>query len=288
MTKAQKVEVFEMQRTSNLVVEYDLPNAAIKELAERFAPLEITDTASYKMVVGAIAEVRTLRTTVEKKRVELKRDALEYGRKVDSEAKRITAMLTPIENELIGKKQIEDNRKEAERQEKIRIEQERIACIREKISGIQRMVLGLNGLTSKDIHDLAPLVAAIVITPEEYAEFTLEAEQAKGEVKAAIAKAYDERVKLEEEEEAARKAESERLEQVRKEQEAEAKRPGEKGPGSTRGEAHGTGPAGREGQDRAERSREGCQGEGGSGRRGAKKETSSRQRETERVRQLPA
>ena len=124
MTKAQQTEVFEMQRTTNLVVEYDVPTVSIEDMAKRFAPLEITDTASYKAVTSAIAEVRTLRITVEKKRVELKRDALEYGRKVDSEAKRITAMLAPIEQDLNDKKQAEDNRKEAIRQEKIRIEQE--------------------------------------------------------------------------------------------------------------------------------------------------------------------
>jgi hypothetical protein len=225
MKQAQKVEVLEMQRTSNLVVEYDVPTAAVEDMAKRFAPLEITDTASYKAVTSAIAEVRTLRITVEKKRVELKRDALEYGRKVDSEAKRITAMLAPIENELIGKKQAEDNRKEMIRQEKIRIEQKRVDGIRQKIATIQNSSFGLSlmGMDTAQLSDLAMEIGEIEIDEKEYAEFTAEAQQAKADAIDSVMAAFDARQKFDAEE-AVRKAENERLEKVRLEQEAEAKR----------------------------------------------------------------
>ena len=223
MAKAQKVEVFEMQRTSNLVVEYDVPTAAVEDMAKRFAPLEITDTASYKEVTSAIAEVRTLRITVEKKRVELKRDALEYGRKVDSEAKRITAMLSPIENELIGKKQVEDNRKEAVRQEKIRIEEERVGSIKQKIFLIRRRAVGIINLDTDKLSDLAMELDEIEIDEKKYAEFAAEAQQAKADAIDSVMAAFDIRQKFDAEE-AARKAENERLAKVRQEQEAEAKR----------------------------------------------------------------
>ena len=225
MTKAQQTEVFEMQRTTNLVVEYDVPTVSIEDMARRFAPLEITDTASYKAVTSAIAEVRTLRITVEKKRVELKRDALEYGRKVDSEAKRITAMLAPIEQDLNDKKQAEDNRKEAIRQEKIQIEEERVDSIKQKIATIHNGSFGLSlmGMDTAKLSDLAMEIGEIEIDEKEYAEFTAEAQQAKADAMDAVMAAFDARQKFDAEE-AARKAENVRLEKVRQEQEDEAKR----------------------------------------------------------------
>jgi hypothetical protein len=67
-------------------------------------------------------EVRRLRVDVEKSRKELKADALEFGRRVDAEAKRITEMIVPIENHLqeqedIVAKELERRRKEQEAQE---------------------------------------------------------------------------------------------------------------------------------------------------------------------------
>jgi chromosome segregation ATPase len=49
--------------------------------------------------------VKSKRVEVEKVRKELKADALEYGRKVDAEAKRITAMLQPIEDHLTAEEE---------------------------------------------------------------------------------------------------------------------------------------------------------------------------------------
>jgi hypothetical protein len=69
-----------------------------------------TDTpAGYEEVRVAIGHLRDTRVSVEKRRVELKADALAYGRLVDSEAKRVTALVTDIEDPLKAKKAVVDN-----------------------------------------------------------------------------------------------------------------------------------------------------------------------------------
>lgn len=216
-------QVIEMQPTKGMLIEYPVTDSAIKEISRRFEPLEITDTKSYKAVTVAIGEVRGYRVSVEKKRKELKKDALEYGRKVDGEAKRITALLVPIEERLQAKKQIIDDRKEAERAEKARIEAERVDGIRKKISDIQRITVGLNGLDSNQLRDIIADVEAYGISADGYAEFQLEAKQAQAESINIIKKALGSRIEFEEEM-ATRKAESERLEKIRAEQEAERNR----------------------------------------------------------------
>ena len=101
-------------------------DAAIDVLRQEYAGLEIKTTADYERVRLAIADVRDRRVTVEKTRVELKAGALEYGRRVDSEAKRITAMLAEIEEPLKAEKQRVDDEKARVKREKEEAERARI------------------------------------------------------------------------------------------------------------------------------------------------------------------
>ena len=78
-------------------------DAAIEGMASRYLPLRvdgIKDKDGLAAVREARRDVRDHRIRVEKTRKELKADALEYGRRVDAEAKRITALLEPIESHL--------------------------------------------------------------------------------------------------------------------------------------------------------------------------------------------
>lgn len=108
----------EETRTSHApVVKYNITDAAIAELKAKYGSLEIKgiqDKVGYQAVRTARLEVRTLRASVEKTRKDLKFDALEYGRMVDSEAKRITALLEEIEIPLNDMEEAIDAAKEAE------------------------------------------------------------------------------------------------------------------------------------------------------------------------------
>lgn len=98
------------------LVKYSVTDAAIAELRERFTGLTCNTPQEYEAVRLAISEVRELRVSVEKRRVELKADALEFGRKVDAEAKRITGALASIEDPLKEQKQAVDAEKERVKQ----------------------------------------------------------------------------------------------------------------------------------------------------------------------------
>ena len=80
-------------------VVFSVTDAGIAELEAKHRGLVVAhgDKKGYLALTQAIAEVRTARTDVEKRRKELKQDALEYGRLVDSTAKAITERLEAIE-----------------------------------------------------------------------------------------------------------------------------------------------------------------------------------------------
>lgn len=87
-------------------ITFPVVEAKIAELAAQYDALTIdgiNDKAGLTVVHEARMTVRDYRLKVEKKRVELKKDSLEYGRKVDSEAKRLTELLEPIELRLENK-----------------------------------------------------------------------------------------------------------------------------------------------------------------------------------------
>ena len=124
----------------NEVINYNITNARIAELKIKYQ-----DTIEYSAVSRGISEIRSLRTSVEKKRKELKADALEWGRKVDIEAKRITGMLLEIENPLKALKSKVDEEKARVKAEKDRLEKERIDAIKAKIEYIKQASLDVVG-----------------------------------------------------------------------------------------------------------------------------------------------
>ena len=85
------------------VVKYDITDAKIAEMESIYMSLAITDLEDkeqFDAVHSARMTVKGKRVEVEKRRKELKADALAYGKLVDTEAKRITGKLEPIENHL--------------------------------------------------------------------------------------------------------------------------------------------------------------------------------------------
>jgi hypothetical protein len=89
------------------VKSYNLPDAKIAELKAAYSKLKINgpaDKSTYEIMAVGLKEVTALRIAVDKKRKDLKRVALDYGNAVDGEAKRLTALLEPIESHLNAEK----------------------------------------------------------------------------------------------------------------------------------------------------------------------------------------
>ena len=205
------------------VIKYSVMDAVIGELKAKYAGLKIVDTASYENVRVAIGEVRDIRVSVENHRKHLKATALEYGRNVDAEAKRITALLEEVENPLKVEKAKVDDEKARIKAEKEKKELDRVAAIRARIFDMVMLTSNFLGKTSIELQQISERLFDMNITKEVYQEFTDEAERVKMECLDASLKAREVRITWEQEE-ASRKAEAERLEKQRQAQEAERKR----------------------------------------------------------------
>lgn len=201
-----------MELGSNLST-FRQQDVAIAALAEAYMPLRINgiaDKAGFEVVHKARMDVKNRRVAVEKKRKELKAEALKYGQTVDSEAKRLTAMLEPIEAHL-------EAQEDAVKAEKERIKQEEEAKKRAIVEARVNALVALGETPN-------PLVVA-ALTEEAYQHALQLAAVAKAERERL---AEIERVRLAAEAEARRieaeklAAERAELDRIRREQEAAA------------------------------------------------------------------
>lgn len=93
---------------------------AIADMAERYMGLKVKDISD-NVGIAAVHEARMVvkrkRIDIEKKRKELNEDAVAWQKTVNTEAKRLTALLTPIEDHLEQEESIVEREKERKRQE---------------------------------------------------------------------------------------------------------------------------------------------------------------------------
>jgi chromosome segregation ATPase len=100
-----------VQDLTTQVVAYSVTDAKIAEIAASCADLTTDTPKGYEEVRIAIGNIVSLRTAIERRRVELKADALAWGKRVDGEARRLTVALEAIENPLKDKKKAVDDEK---------------------------------------------------------------------------------------------------------------------------------------------------------------------------------
>ena len=99
------------------IVAYSRTEAALAALREKYkdARYNLTTTAGDKAARGARLELTTTRTNLEKKRKELKAPAVEFGRKVDAEAARLTAEILALETPIDAQIKADEKRRDDER-----------------------------------------------------------------------------------------------------------------------------------------------------------------------------
>jgi hypothetical protein len=108
--------IFSAPDVSQQLRQFALTNAAIAECRAAYMPLTIAgvnDAEGFKRVHTARIVIKNYRVDVEKVRKTLKADSLEYGRKVDAEARRIVSLLDPIEAHLTHEESVYEAAKEA-------------------------------------------------------------------------------------------------------------------------------------------------------------------------------
>ncbi len=122
----------------NVIAQYDVSAEAIESIRRACLPLRVEgpdDVRGFGECKKAREDVRALRVKVEKRRKELKADALEYGRAVDAAARSLTIRLAPIEDHLKG--EIERAEEEARERDRQR-DREAAERLDERVRDLQR------------------------------------------------------------------------------------------------------------------------------------------------------
>ena len=100
----------------------------------------LSDKQNYKTVHDAVSYIRKQRGAVESHRKNLKSDALEYGKKVDSAAREIKERLLAVEIPWKGAKAAFDTAVEIEKRKAAAAEEKRVDDINERIANIKALV----------------------------------------------------------------------------------------------------------------------------------------------------
>jgi len=164
------------------VVEFSKTDAALADLRKRLSGtlFEVTTTAGMRDAKAARAELRGLRTDLERRRKELKAPLLEAGRIVDTEAKRITGELSALEEPIDAQIVNEEQRKEAERAAKERAERDRVDSIQTRIRWFtEQVAAAARVITARDVEAIIGRVELVDVTDSTFAEFTASADDAK-------------------------------------------------------------------------------------------------------------
>ncbi len=222
------------------IIDYNVTEEAIAKLKEEFSGITVNDNKTLDVAKKARMTVVKLRTSVEAMRKGYKQDALEYGRKVDAEAKRVTALLEEVEEPLDSQIKIFESEQARIKAEKIAAEATRIATIQARIAEFNNLKLQTVGKNSSEINALVlELSAAMLSDVFDYQEFKALADASKAVALDDLNAIFDKitaqeaeiaereaELKAQREAEAAKiAAEYERIERHKQEQaEAEAKR----------------------------------------------------------------
>lgn len=189
------------------LVKFNLTDVAIAKMSEEYLPLKIkglADPGGLASVHTARMDVKNMRVEIEHTRKGLKADALRFGKEVDTEAKRLTSLLAPIEAHLM------------EEEEKVLKEKRRIKAEKEEA---KRVALQSRLDALHDVGCRVQIADVEMMTDEEFDRYykIVEADYEIEQERLATEKKEDEERKAEEDK--AREEEEARLEKERGEQE---------------------------------------------------------------------
>lgn len=214
----------ELEQVKTAVAEIDRVAAGLAELKQQFAGVvyDVRTAKGMEEAKAARAAIRKPRYEIELIRKNAKAPILALGRKLDSEAARITAEIMTIEDPVDRQIKGEETRKEIERIEKANAELQRVEALNRRLDAIREMPIDASGLTSEHARQVLAVAEAMEIGPE----FEERKEEAKAALFTAIASikgvvAEREKHEAEQEKIKADRAELERLRAEQSKREAE-------------------------------------------------------------------
>jgi hypothetical protein len=179
----EQVEVLDRAEINGqtVIVEYSKTEAALAVLRGKYENVvfDCTTTKGDKEARSARLDLTTLRTSLEKKRKELKAPALDLGKKIDSEAERVTVEIVKLEKPIDEQIKADEARRAAEKFERDRIEAERIQALQDKITSIHAFVQKCHGISAERIATGIEKVKLIDTNQDVFFEFSTDATAAK-------------------------------------------------------------------------------------------------------------
>lgn len=213
-----------LESTEFAIVEYSPTAAALADLRARLAGVAYDLSTGKGMDIAKKdrAEVRSLRTALEAKRVELKAPALERSRLIDAEAKALTAQLVELETPIDQQIKAEETRKAAEKAAKEEAERAVAAAMQVRLDGLRAFAVLPAGTKAAAIKAAIDELTAIEVSLEAFGDRAGEAVQVKQQTLNTLNDLHDGAVEFEAEQ-ARLVAEREELARQRAEQEAREK-----------------------------------------------------------------
>lgn len=168
---------------TNVIVKYSKTEAELAYLRAKYSGVvfDLTTTKGDKEARAARLEFVTLRTSLEKKRKEFKAPALAFGKKIDSEAERVTAEIVKLESFIDQQIKADEDRRAAEKAERDRIEAARVQAIQDKITAIRGFVAKCQDISAERIANGIELVSKVDTGAHVFFEFADQAQAAKDE-----------------------------------------------------------------------------------------------------------
>jgi len=182
---------FDQVDLENKAIEaFSKTDAALSVLADKYSIVPDANTKEgYEQIKAGLKEVVSYRTSLEKKRKEIKQPYLDAGKLIDSEAKRITAQLLQLENPMKEAKQAVDDR---EKREKEALQ----AATRAKIDSMSSALSRAFGASSSEISALIDEVFSVDAT-EGFYDLTREAIDTRNDVLEKLNSMYSQAAELE-------------------------------------------------------------------------------------------
>ena len=184
------LDLIDFEKETVNVDEFSRTQAGLAELRKRFSkfPDPSESEENYEFVKKGVRELTGLRTSIEKKRKELKQPFIDAGRIIDSHAKVIISELQSLEEPMKeAKKEVDEKAK--------REKEQRIARLQKKIDDIKWLERDARGKASPYIIELIEQVENV--EPADFYELREEAMKVRNDVLDNLGAALSERLEYE-------------------------------------------------------------------------------------------
>lgn len=145
----------------------------ISKLCQKYHGMvyDVSTTKGMAAAVQARKELRDARIALDKKKPEVKREALDFCAKVEADYKAIRAVVSEYEDIPDAAIKAEEAKKEAERQAKIEAERARVAGIMASIEAIKGIPANCNGMDSASVMCQISALESMPIAATDFQEF---------------------------------------------------------------------------------------------------------------------